>query len=105
MDLHHAACAVQGVPDPLRRGVCANLLWRAHVADKYVKRLRRYHPDWGDGSLRAVALLHEPCLPEQRTAKEYHRCLAIVLEALVRKDAAHARRNRGATGLHLPSQC
>ncbi|WP_299559707.1 hypothetical protein [uncultured Sulfitobacter sp.] len=56
MDLHHAARAVQMVPPPARRAFSDGLLMRAHAADKYVKRLRKLHPLWGDGSLRAAAL-------------------------------------------------
>lgn len=46
-DLHHAARAVQRKPVSERGGFCRDLVWRAHVADKYVKRLRKLHPVWG----------------------------------------------------------
>jgi hypothetical protein len=55
-DLHHAALAILTVEPHNRAQLCKELVWQAHVADKYVKRLRRLHPYWGDGSLRAVAM-------------------------------------------------
>ena len=57
-DLHHAARAVAAVERADRARFAAILCWRAHVADKHVKRLRKPHPEWGDGSLRAAALAH-----------------------------------------------
>lgn len=55
-DLHHAARALAERPVSERVDYAADLIWRAHVADKTVKRLRKLHPRWGDGSLRTVAL-------------------------------------------------
>ncbi|MEQ6247747.1 hypothetical protein ABMC89_02530 [Sulfitobacter sp. HNIBRBA3233] len=54
MDLHHAARAVAAAPQAQRAGLAATLCSGAHVAHKYVKRLGRWHPVWGDGSLRAA---------------------------------------------------
>lgn len=56
MDLHYAARVVQCFPSAQQEWACLDLIWRAHVADKYVKRLHKLHPLWGDGSLRAAAL-------------------------------------------------
>lgn len=33
---------------------------QAETADKYVRRFRRVHPRWGDGSLMSAALRHVP---------------------------------------------
>ncbi len=86
MDLHHAARAVQVVAPPLRAGFCNRLLERAHAADKYVKRLRKLHPAWGDGSLRAASLAY-PCGsdsgPDSPSLRE---CYLIVLLALERRN-------------------
>jgi len=82
-DLHHAARAVQIVPCAYQTDVCRVIIWRAHVADKYVKRLGKLHPEWGDGSLRAAALMH-PCAPVQSGAtRDYLAALACVTSCLL----------------------
>lgn len=90
MDLHHAACAVQGVHRKNRIGFCDELIWKAHVADKYVKRLHKLHPQWGDGSLRAVALQHQPMVLTAIEPSEFLACLSIVLRALLEKSAVRS---------------
>ncbi len=82
MDLHHAARAVQMVAPPLRAGFCDRLLERAHAADKYVKRLHKLHPAWGDGSLRAASMTYpcgSGCGPDTPSLKA---CYLVVLRAL-----------------------
>ncbi|MBE0414643.1 hypothetical protein [Yoonia sp.] len=44
------------VPPAQRRAAMADLLARADSADRYRKRLRRRHPDFGDGTLMAAAM-------------------------------------------------
>lgn len=78
-DLYHAARAVQAVPSTHREQFCRELLWRAHVADKYVKRLRKLHAKWGDGSLRAAALAHCSMAQTGNDHSDLQRCLLIVL--------------------------
>lgn len=81
-DLHHAARALCAVPYERRSTFCARLIWQAHVADKYVKRLRRLHPQWGDGSLRAVALTYAPPpVPPPDTA-DLLACMSVAIKAL-----------------------
>jgi len=81
-DLHHAARAVQAVPAAVQQSFCAELLCRAHMADKVVKRLGRLHHDWGDGSLRTAALAH-PRVPEKDVGTpEYLVALACVAMAV-----------------------
>ena len=81
-DLNHAARAVQQVEKTDQAAFCARLLWRAHVADKYVKRLKRLHPDWGDGSLRAAAMCS--CGPPvgRPNGPQWRAALQVVLAAL-----------------------
>ena len=81
-DLPHAARALYGVPHEQRGAFCARLVWRAHVADKYVKRLEKLHPHWGDGSLRAVALGHSALLRTTPNTGEMLACMAVVVQAL-----------------------
>lgn len=90
-DLMQAARAAQLLPAQARPGFCARLIWRAHVADKHVKRLRKLHPDWGDGSLRSAARACPRAEMSPRTAVQFHAALAAVLEALAR----HRRANSG----------
>lgn len=78
-DLYHAARAVQAVQPIKRARFCRELLWRAHIADKYVKRLRKLHPDWGDGSLRAAALAQCPIGQRGNTPVDLLGCMLIVL--------------------------
>lgn len=58
------------------------MIWRAHVADKYVKKLRKLHPIWGDGSLRAAALVFERANQARPFHEEYEVALAMVLSEI-----------------------
>lgn len=63
---------------------CLERLWHeARVADSYRRRLGRPHPDWGNGSLMAVAgqrgRVPEPFLSDRR----YVRALRLVLGRLL----------------------
>lgn len=84
-DLHHAALVLGGLDAEQRESACRELMWQAHVADKYVKRLRKIHPQWGDGSLRSAALgIGGPCragLPEPR----YFAALGLVARTLAER--------------------
>jgi len=60
------------------------LIWRAHVADRYRRRLGKPHTNWGNGSLMAAAarepqIADEPFLADLR----YLRALACVLDRLI----------------------
>ncbi len=86
MDLHHAARAVQVVPEDARLAFVGTLLWRAHVADKYVRHFSSIHPAWGDGSLRAAAQAHPQAPYGLPGSADLRRCYLLVLEALERRD-------------------
>lgn len=90
-DLHHAARAVQTVPQAARGEFCARLLWQAHVADKYVKRLRKLHPKWGDGSLRAAAMVDLAGAEGHCCSADYYRAMAVVIAQMDRANGDHAR--------------
>lgn len=81
-DLNHAARAVQQVAKPDQAAFCARLLWRAHVADKYVKRLKKLHPHWGDGSLRAASLCSCGPTSGRPNGPQWRAALLVVLDAL-----------------------
>ncbi|TCO70903.1 hypothetical protein [Rhodovulum euryhalinum] len=65
-----------------RLAAMALMLARADAADAYRKRFHRAHPEWGNGSLMALAcrqdLPPEPPLDDP----DYCRCLALVLASL-----------------------
>ncbi len=92
MDLHHAARAVQGAPRERREAACFHLIWRAHVADKYVKRLQKLHPLWGDGSLRAAALADLDGMAHWIMSPDILDCFALVSRVLVEKERADTDR-------------
>lgn len=92
MDLYHAARAVEAAPLQGREAVCRDLLCRAHVADKYLKRLGKTHPLWGDGSLRGAALAGRREIEHQSMSVDFRACLALVLEVLAERHLAIARR-------------
>lgn len=78
------------------------MLERAEAADDYRKRFARAHPDWGNGSLMALAM-REVLPPEPSyDDPDYCRCLATVLCALANwrgeKAALGGRRQSIRTG-------
>lgn len=61
-DILLAARAISAVSEAERPLRLQRWLQEAHWADRYRKRLRRSHPQWGNGSLMARALC-EPLAP------------------------------------------
>lgn len=55
-DLTAAAAHLAALPPALRPGAMTRLLQEAHAAHRYMRRMGRPHPLWGDGSLMARAL-------------------------------------------------
>jgi len=53
-DMIAAARYLAAVPAPHRATEVSALFGRAQIADKVMKRLRRPHPLWGNGSLMAA---------------------------------------------------
>lgn len=91
-DIYHAARVLQAVPQAERKDRCAQLLWQAQVADKCVKRLRKLHPLWGDGSLRAAALAQDSRGAAAPLTPELRACMALVLLALDRQKGVSSGR-------------
>lgn len=87
-DLYHAARAVLSVPPPQREACCDLLLWRAHVADKYIKRLGKFHPEWGNGSVRSAALGMSVHGEMPQGSAELCAGVQIVLKAVARRQKA-----------------
>lgn len=82
-DLRAAALAVLAVPEGARPSLCTQLLREADFADKFVRRTGRLHPDWGNGTLMAVARLRH--LASDRTFDDPGYCSAfqLILSGLI----------------------
>ena len=64
----------------------AQILAEADIADRYRKRLRKWHRAFGDGTLAAAARGHAMVPPRRCSDRDYMACLAMVLEALLWRD-------------------
>lgn len=104
-DLFHAARAVLSVPPSQRNALCESLLWRAHVADKYVKRLGKLHPEWGDGSLRGVVMRCYVAEDAPRETGALCMGLQVVLTALKQRGSAQKGLPPDTVGLHVTRLC
>jgi len=97
-----AARVLLRVPDGKRQAVMQQMLERASIADLYYKRLGRGHPEWGNGSLMAVAfgrdMAPEPFLDDP----DYCSCFVVVFEALIRWRSERASFSRPRKTRRLP---
>lgn len=85
MDLYHATRAVQVAPRQEREAACLHLIWRAHVADKHLKRLGKFYPLWGDGSLRSAALADLKGGAHSVLSPDMLNCFALVSKVLAER--------------------
>ncbi|WP_246107328.1 DUF7742 family protein [Puniceibacterium confluentis] len=101
-DLNFAARALLSVPPEARHAAASRLLARADAADRYRRRFRRAHPDWGNGTL--VSLTSSAPLPIQPDLRDadYAACLIAVLRALARSAVDPGSRDRSAQGKSVP---
>jgi len=81
-DVSAAARVMLATPPAFRALVCHRMIREAEFADRYVRRLGRLHPAWGNGTLLAAArrrrLAQEPSFSD----REYCVCFQHVLNAL-----------------------
>jgi len=94
-DVVAAACALLPLAEEERAPALRGMLARAVAADAYRRRFGRAHPDWGNGTLMAVARrpgqgVREPFLDDP----DYCRCMALVFETLVDWRAERATLSR-----------
>ena len=83
-DLIFAARALLESPADVRASAADRLLARADAADRYRRRKGRSHPDWGNGTLMALAAKTAlPPTPDLRDP-EFAACLGAMLVALMR---------------------
>lgn len=81
-DVSAAARALLATPPSFRAQVCLEMIREAECADRFVRRLGKLHPKWGNGTLLAAArqrqLEREPSFDDA----EYCACFQHVLSAL-----------------------
>ncbi|WP_417721222.1 hypothetical protein [Salipiger sp.] len=81
-DLVAAARALLAAAPGARWRLARDLVARADAADRFLDRHGRVHPEWGNGTLMAAALVL-PLAPEPRIDQPvYADCMILVLEAL-----------------------
>jgi hypothetical protein len=100
-DIIAAARSLQNVPPHMQGEVANEMLFRAHAADKYVKRTGTTHAAWGNGSLMASAVnlsnQPEPFLSNL----EYLESLRLVIEELIVWKKAQAALNSSCAAMDL----
>ncbi len=83
-DVTTAVRAVLARPQPMRAAFCARLLQEADWADRFVRRLGKTHPFWGNGTLMGAARAHPLAAEQTFDSPEY----CTVFELVVRQLAA-----------------
>ncbi|MBN7785262.1 hypothetical protein JYP51_10045 [Ponticoccus gilvus] len=82
-DVSAAARALLAVAPEGRAALAQRLLTEAAAADRYRRRFRRAHPDWGNGTLRAAALAHPVAAEPRLDDRDHLDCQFLVIEALL----------------------
>ncbi|KUF11927.1 DUF7742 family protein [Pseudoponticoccus marisrubri] len=89
-DLSAAARALLPLPPGMRAAAADRLLDAADAADRYRRRFGRAHHLWGNGTLRAAALVGDvPCEP-RLDDPDYIHCLTTVLARLQARKATRS---------------
>jgi hypothetical protein len=78
-DLDMAARVLVLVETGDRSRLAAEMCTKAHVADKYRKRIGRPHPEFGVGSLMAAAASYDKCSRPDACTIAYLECLQVVI--------------------------
>lgn len=86
-DLTAAARVLRALPEGQREAAMAALIARADLADRMRREAGRNHPLWGNGTLAAAALAPGTRLADP-AGPEYLACLALALEAVLRRPTA-----------------
>lgn len=83
-DVTSAARVLMPLPMAERAAVLTEMLERAHTADCYRKAMGRVHPQLGNGTLMAAALMHVPGPEPFAGDPAYLTALAQVIEGVMR---------------------
>ena len=81
-DVSAAARVLLGTPPAFREQVCTRMLREAEGADRFVRRLGRLHPKWGNGTLLATAQRRRLSVEPSFDDPDYCACFQQVLSAL-----------------------
>ncbi|MBB5722056.1 hypothetical protein FHS72_001680 [Loktanella ponticola] len=87
-DLHYAACALKNEPEITRPATLQSALANADTADRYRKRLRRAHPDYGTGTLTSALAQHHPIDDTTPHTTAYLQSMLVVITGLLTRAAA-----------------
>ncbi|WP_428543182.1 hypothetical protein [Profundibacter sp.] len=96
-DVVAAALVLLRVPVSACPEVMRDMLEQAAAADLYRKRLGKGHPEWGNGSLMAVAMRRERAGEPFLDDPDYCRCLIAAFSTLLEwraERAVFSRRRR-----------
>lgn len=90
-DVSSAARVLLCMPDADRRSACQRMILEAEAAERHMRRWRRAHPLWGNGSLMSAArkrmLADEPGFDDA----DYCLCFETVLRCLIERQINSAR--------------
>lgn len=98
LDMTVAARVLLALPPSTRAAALLQMLDQAHAADRYRRRLGRAHPDWGNGTLAAVARTRHPEPEPHFSDSGYLECLGQVIAVLLvwrRRAEIRSFRRRG----------
>lgn len=101
-DVMAAARVLLRVPCDRRQAVMWQMLEQASIADLYYKRLGRGHPEWGNGSLMAVAFTRDMAPEPFLDDPDYCSSFIVVFEALTQWRSERALLNRPRKIRRLP---
>jgi hypothetical protein len=100
-DIIAAARSLRNVPPPMQAAAANALFYRAHLADKVMKRTGMPHSAWGNGSLLACAALPPPIPEPFPSDLEYLVALQAVIEGLIAWKKAQAALNSSCAAMDL----
>lgn len=105
-DVSAATQALFELPAENRAVAFRQMLSRAEAADLFRKRYRRWHPDWGNGSLAAVAASYQRSAVPFPGDCDLVPCLEVVCSGLVswRGEKVHLNQRRKKNTSVLPGQ-
>lgn len=84
-DVSAAARVLLRLPAAERLNCVRELMRQADGADRYVRRKKKLHPEWGNGTLRDVAMRNAPAAEPSFDDTDYCACFAMVLSQLQRR--------------------
>lgn len=84
-DISAAARALLPVPSGARARLANLLVKEALAADRYRKRFRKAHAQWGNGTLMSAAMMRPLAREPRLDDRDYLECQFLVFEALFKR--------------------